>query len=365
MKRVFLIIFIGIMLTACGTKVEQPNGSSTNATTDTVKPVPATTTQTVAETKVSDYFAYAKDTHMVFKGTGNEYAGYETYVDYLKDNTVQVRNMNGGAVTISVFTIKDGALKKVFSPKGETYYLYDYTSSTNMDEILIKEPIKVGTSWALANGDIRSITAIDKQVKTPLSDYTALEITTKSKDSTVKDYYVKNIGRVKSEYSSSDGSMTVMSELEKIEKGVPYKQTIRLYFPEFSKDRVVFIDREINTNTNEDMKSIFQKEIKTIPENSELANVLSPNTVILSIVVDDEKETVTVDFSSQLIKEMNAGSTFESMLIKSITNTFGNYYQKSKVIITVEGKPYESGHFAMKPGEYFTVKTDDVKEFGK
>ena len=60
---------------------------------------------------------------------------------------------------------------------------------------------------------------------------------------------------------------------------------------------------------------------------------------------------------------MNAGSSFEDMLLRCITNTFGLYYQKDNVIITIEGKPYESGHFKLEPGESYKVKIDDVKEY--
>lgn len=145
----------------------------------------------------------------------------------------------------------------------ETYYNYDYTSSSNMDEILLKEPIKVGTSWTLSDGGIRSITAVDKWIKTPAGEYNALEITTKRKDSIIRDYCVKNIGYVKSEFNSNIDSFTVMSELELVEKGTPIKQTIRFYYPEFSKDRVVYIDRATDIYTNEDMKLVFEKGLKS------------------------------------------------------------------------------------------------------
>jgi hypothetical protein len=376
LKKTFLILIIFILLTACGTSKPLPDGNTINTTTKTETVSTPAPTPAVTEAKITDYFAYTKDTHMKFKGTGNEYASFDTYVEYIKDNIVQIRNSNGGTDTVEVYQVKDGAIRKVFR-QGETYYNYDYTSSLNMDEILLKEPIKVGTSWTVSNGANRSITAVDKRIKTPSGEYDALEITTKFADSTIKDYCVKNIGYVKSEFISNadidndtnndndTNIYAVTSELELVEKGVPIRQTIRFYYPEFSKDRVVYIDRAVDIRTNEDMKLLFQNELKKIPENSGLSKVLSPNTSILSCVVDDKNETVTVDFSSELLKEMNAGSSFETMLLKSITNTFGNYYQKNKVIIKVEGKLYESGHFLLKEGESYTVKIDDVQEYKK
>jgi diadenosine tetraphosphate (Ap4A) HIT family hydrolase len=60
---------------------------------------------------------------------------------------------------------------------------------------------------------------------------------------------------------------------------------------------------------------------------------------------------------------MNAGTSLEGMIITSITNTFGGYYQTSKVKITLDGKPYESGHFLLKPDEFFTVDTENSYEY--
>lgn len=356
-KIVIATVLCLSMLTACNNNVSPGNSpASVNMNTTVIQPSGGSTA------RITDYFTFTKDVHMEYKGTGNEYAGYDTYVDYIKNDVIQVRQINGATESVAVYRLKDGILKKVFT-KGEVYYRYDYTSLSNCDEVIIKEPIKAGASWTLGDGSERSITAVDKQIKTPAGELTALEITTKSKNFTETRYYAKNIGLVKSEFLSGDDSSAITSELEKIERGVPFKQKIRFYFPQFEKDRVVYIDRDTEIYTNQDMKYIFQKELKTLPENSGLTKVLSPNTAILGISVDEAAGTVTVDFSSNLVKEMNAGTALESMVLQSITDIFGNYYQKDKVIITMEGKLYESGHIALKKGEYFTVDKDNVKQY--
>ncbi|HZK71402.1 MAG TPA: GerMN domain-containing protein [Clostridia bacterium] len=318
------------------------------------QPTTSPQVQTVQTDKVSEYLPFAKDVYMKYKGTGNEFAAYDTYVQFAEADLMQIRKDNGGTVSVIVYQLIDGAIKKVFT-QGETYYHYDYTSSRNDDEIILKEPIKVGTSWKLKDGSVRSITSVNKQIKTPAGDYNALEITTKRKDTTEHDYYAKSIGLVKSEFLDNNGSVSITSELEKVEKNVPFKGTVKIYFPQFSTDKVVSVEREVQINSNEDMKFKFQKEFKTIPSGSTLTKVLSDNVKILSIKVDDKAGIVTVDFSADLIKGMNAGTSLELMIIKSITNTFGNYFQKDKVIINLEGKSYESGHILMKKGEYFTV----------
>jgi len=59
---------------------------------------------------------------------------------------------------------------------------------------------------------------------------------------------------------------------------------------------------------------------------------------------------------------MNAGSSYESLILQSITNTIGTYYGVDKVYITVEDKPYVSGHIEMKKGEFFTVNLTNSVE---
>jgi len=311
----------------------------------------------------ADFFPLDKDVHKQYKGTGHEFAEYETYVDYVRNNHIQIRLINPGTTMVSVYEVTDGAVRKVFS-QGETYYRYDYTAARNADEIVIKAPIAVGTTWTLADGSERSITAVDKEITTPAGSYKALEITTKGPQSTVVDYYVQGIGHVKQVFKSAeDESFTVASELQKLERDVPYKQTIRFYFPDFPNERLVYLDRAVESRTNEDMKWKFQKEMKTVPEGSKLTKLLGPNVQVNSITVDHGKGSVTADFSKELLQEMNAGAGLEGMILDSIVNTLGGYYQCDKVVLTIEGKPYASGHYEMKPGEYFTPDLDKAVKY--
>lgn len=65
---------------------------------------------------------------------------------------------------------------------------------------------------------------------------------------------------------------------------------------------------------------------------------------------------VYIDLNKAFVTEMNAGSRYESMILQSIANTFGHYYNSDKVVLTIENKLYESGHVAMKKGEYLKVQ---------
>ena len=364
MKKFLFIIIIGMFLFSSCAKKQ-----------DTVKTPPAPDGQTKEQVnnpgtpqpdlKVADYFPFVKDTHMKYKGTGMEFAELDTYVDYIRGNLIQLKEINPGTTVASVYEIGNGELKRVYN-RGESYYRMDFTSLRKDEEVLIKEPIKTGTEWSLKNGGKRSITGIDKDVTTPLGSYKALEVTTVYPDSKTQDYYVKGVGHIKRVFTASASPENkIVTELEKIEKDVPFKFQMAVYFPDYEKERIVFVWRNIEILTDQDMKYKFQKELKTIPEGSSLTKVLTPGVQVLSASVDEAKSTAAIDFSSHLVSEMNAGSGLEGLILNSIVNTFGSYYQVNKVIITLEGKPYSSGHILMKPGEAFTVNTQKAVEYTK
>lgn len=317
--------------------------------------------------KISDYFPFIENIHMVYKGIGNEYAEYETYVEYVKDNIMQIRNLNPGTNLAVVYVIKDGELLRTLN-RGEVYHRYDYTGlKDDKEEVLIKEPINEGISWELKDGTKRSITSLDKDISTPLGNYKALEITSEGANSIVTDYYVKDIGHVKRVFKSKEDDFTISSELEKIERNVPYKERILLYYPDFNNDKVAFINSKIEFLTNQDVKEVLEnaikRAIKNVPEGSGLSGVFSNNTKILNIEPDEDNDMLLIDLSSHFVTEMHAGTSLESMILKSVVNTFGEYFQKTKVKITLEGKPYSSGHVLMEPDDYFTVDTENTYEF--
>jgi hypothetical protein len=122
-----------------------------------------------------------------------------------------------------VFELNDDSLKRVYFT-GEGFARIDCTSMKGEEEIVIKSPIKVGNSWVMKDGSKRSITAIDKDISTPLGNLKALEITTEGAESTNQEYYVKGMGFVKRVFTSKDNpEFQVITEAEKYEKNVPFK----------------------------------------------------------------------------------------------------------------------------------------------
>lgn len=305
---------------------------------------------------IMDYFPFTENYKYTYEGVGNEYASYSVFIDYIKDNRMQTRTNNGGTETVKILEYKDGELKEIFS-RGETYFRENFTAAKNDGgEILLKEPLAKGTSWTTGNNIKKSITNVDVEITTPLGSFKSLEVTSEGNDNKTVNYYAKDMGLIKTVYTGN--GYEVSSTLGKIEKDVPLVQRVKVFFPNINNDKLNFIEMDISFKTNEEPKDIIEKSIRDIGEKK---MVLSKNAKINSIKFNDSKQMVEIDFSKELVTEMNAGSLYESMILQSITNTLGGYYGVDKVYITVESKPYESGHIMKNEGEPFLVNLDNVE----
>lgn len=305
-----------------------------------------------AQYTIKDIYPFTANTLYDYEGKGNEYASYTVWVDYIKDNKIQLRTNNGGTVVASVIEYKDGELKLIYSQE-EAYFREDFTSKKpNKNEILLKEPIVKGTSWTLPDGRKRYISNVDADVSTPLGNFKAVEVTTEGGDYKDIAYYAPSKGLVKSMHTSKD--MNVTSSLKKLQSKASLSQTVRLYYPSISDDKLYYIDKKLAFKTNDITKLTFEKIFKEAAS-EKLGKPLSENVKIKSLYLNNN--VVYVDFTENFITEMNAGSGYERLILQSIVNTLGGYYGVDRVYITVENNPYTSGHIKMNKGETFKVDT--------
>ena len=315
--------------------------------------------------RLDEYFPFEENVFKKFKGTGNEYAEFESYVDFIIDGSMQIRTINPGTTTVSVYRLKDGAVTRVHFA-GERYFRLNETAARTGDDILIKEPIEIGTTWKAQDGSTRSITALDVAVDVPAGAYRALEVTTEGNHSVLKDYYAPKVGLVKREFYTQDmPDDKIISALEVIKDNAPLVLPMRFFYPDFLNDRTVYVQQPIDLYTGNEFKPVLEKMLKRVPDGSELQAVLSPNTEILSIDFNFDTSVVTVDLSSEFLSEMNAGASFEAMLLSSLVNTFGYNYQTDKVVVTIEGEAYSSGHIYLEKGETWTADFNSIAQYKK
>jgi spore germination protein GerM len=346
MKRLLFItslILSLVFLSSCANKNIVKPSEGSNASQETKLPL-----------TIKDFFSFKENTKYVYDGKGNEYASYNVLIDYLTESRVQTRTNNGGTTMVKVLENKDGKLTILLS-REESYYRENLTQGASINgEILLQEPLVKGTTWTLADNRKRYISGVDVNVATALGKYKTLQVTTEDKENKTIDYYAPNIGLVKTVFISKGDE--VSSSLSKIENNSLLNQTVKFYYPSADEGKLYFINKELSFNTNDITKIILEKAFKDLPKGN-LGKVLGPNAKIKSLYLNKDN-VVYVDFTKELLSEMNAGSGYEGMILQSITNTLGVYYGVDKVYITVEGDPYASGHYAMKKGEFFKV---DVK----
>lgn len=331
--KFFAVFCLLLALSGC-----QNGATSTpNTSSNTNKP---------EELKASDYFPVTENTRYVYQGEGNEYASYDVYPDFTSENQVQQRIDNGGTVLAKVIALTDGKLVQTYS-SGEIYYRENDLNKSGEKEILLAEPIAKGTAWSLEDGSTRTITGTSASVSTPSGHYDALEVTTQGTNGTTIQYYAKGVGLIKTVYGS--GGSQISSTLGSIEKDVPLTQTVRFFFPNLDQDKIYYEKKEIDFYTNDVTKDAIAKAYREVPNGA--AKVLSENTEINSLFLNDDG-SVSLDLNQAFLTEMNAGSGYESAILQCLANTFGDYYNTDKVVLTIEGKPYSSGHFEFQEGEF-------------
>ncbi|MBC2579097.1 GerMN domain-containing protein [Clostridium sp. DJ247] len=351
MKKVFTLISIGLLLVLLSGCVGPNKDNSSNVNNQSNAP----TSQLL---EIKDYFPIKNNVRYTYQGKGNEYASYNVYIDYTSEGKVQQRVDNGGTVTAKVMELKDGKLTKLLS-REEAYYRENLLGAKgDEEEILLMEPLAKGTTWTLKDSRVRTITSTSVDITTPSGSYKAIEVETKGpKDKTI-DYYAKNVGLIKSVFIS--GESEIISSLSKIEENASLVQRISFFYPNINDDKIYYKNKDISFKTNDITKQVLETAYKE-PVNNNLGKVFSKNTKINSLYLNKDN-AVYIDLNSAFLNDMNGGSGYEQMILKSIANTFGKYYNSQKVILTIDNKLYQSGHIAMKKGECIKVKYEDAIE---
>lgn len=326
-----LVLLLGaVMLTACGGQEKEPGPGGETL-------------------KTADYFPINQNTRYVYEGVGNEFAQYESYIDYAGDQHIQYRVNNGGTVQAKVVALKDGKATQVFL-MNEVYYRENMLDRTNQEEVLLMEPIEVGTAWTLEDGRTRKITALSAAVETPSGSYEAIEVVTEGSSGKSTDYYVKNVGLVKSIFHTE--GVEIISSLKTIEKDMPRTEAIRFYLPNLDAGKIYFVERPVSFRTNEDTAEALVKVYREAGDKApdELGQVLTAGVKINKLTLN-ENDQVLLDLNDAFVSELNAGAAYEVMILESLANTFAEYYSVEEVLLTVEGKPFTSGHIEMEVGE--------------
>ncbi len=346
-KLAFTIICVttlAVFSASCGQK---------NVDVNTASPSPAVSETVKEASTISSYFPFKENTVYEYSGVENNKYDQAMYLGYVNGNTIQRRLAQIATNTTEVMKLENGELRLVYADPYK--YLYEDVTNepSNIDLLVLKEPLEVGAKWSMMEGDTTEITNMSASVETPYGTFEAIEVvTTYPNGFTSKFYYAKDIGLIKATEINDEGENSyVLADIkENVGVGVEtdfYTYNIDDYtnFP---------IPRTFMVKTNMDFKAAFEEELKKA--DGDTAKLFTEGTKINSISLDREKSLVTVDISKEFLTEMSLGSGSEGAVLQCIANTFGNFYEVKNFFLTVDGGKYESGHFVIEDGEYFIVE---------
>lgn len=168
--------------------------------------------------KVNEYLPLGEGNTWSYEGVGNEYAQYIEEVAYLEGNRFQTFVDNGGTIQVNVFEVKDDEIRLIYR-EAEAYEVNNVLNEVpNLDEIVLKTPIKVGTKWEGSESNYE-ITAVNLDLE--VLDRTfkdTIEVTITPKDASLNyviyKYYSRGIGLVKSNFVATDIGYEVQSLLK-------------------------------------------------------------------------------------------------------------------------------------------------------
>lgn len=300
---------------------------------------------------IADYVPVEADVRSVFEGSGSEYAAFTVCTDYILGDRFQLCRENAGTTVAEVREIRDGALRVLYR-RGEAYYREDYLRNpalmayegTVESEVLLMEPLEVGTAWTGSRGESRSITAVDKEVQVPAGTFRALEVTTRYADGSLdRAYYARGTGLVLQVFEGGGSSVT--ASLSRVERGVPRTIRTAFWYPDLEGDRLVRRSLEVPFHTDEVSRQVLEKAYRE-GWTEGTGKVFPPGAKVNFLYLDGEG-AVHLDLSRAFLTEMNAGALYESRILQSLANTFGGFYGASRVWLTLDGAPYVSGHVDM------------------
>ncbi|HBW13951.1 MAG TPA: hypothetical protein DEF30_09055 [Proteiniclasticum sp.] len=367
---VSLAMVVLMMVTACNkSNIETPESGAPEAPAESpgeseMEPEsPAEEVETPSEEgdgvtyTVDELYPFEENVYRVYEGMGNEFAGYDEYVDFLSDSRIQLRRNNGGTEIVSVLEKKDGMLVEIIS-KAETYYKENFLDKDpEENKILLKEPLTLDASWD-SEGQTATVTGVDVEVKTGIGTFTALEVTrvTKGKESEKRvEYYVRGMGLVKVIDTGKD--YEVSATLTKMEGNSVRKRFVNFYYPNAQDERIFLYRKEISFTTNDIPKILIINAYKELPK--EAVPVLTKNTKVNYLYLNQDGR-VYLDLTKEFLQEMNAGAGYEGLILQSLANTIGDYYGVSKMMLTIDGKTYESGHIVLEKFEALEVNYDSI-----
>lgn len=311
---------------------------------------------------VQDFFTFKGNYKLIYQSQSSNLDDKTVYIDYIDNNKIQLRIVTPSDIKGQVIEFNNGELKLI-NTRNEFYYIDNIMSyANNKPEILIKEPIKLGNKWLLQDGSERFISGINVDVKTPLGNFTTLEVTTKSNNITTIDYYALGLGPIKTIYKKYNDTTNEIV-INKIENNSEYTQIVKFYYPDNISDDIIYTKIKLSFKTNDLLKDSLEDYFKHPP--FELPKLISDNTKINKLYFNYADHTVYIDFSKDFLDWLKLSNLYSKKIVQCIVNTLADYFNTDKVNISIESSPFLLNPMQVNSSNIYYVDYKNIKEYKK
>lgn len=386
MKVTTVFLASGLFLAACQSTEEEPvadpdeevvapepddgdtdtGGDETDDSGDTEDPIDDTDDVSEISQDLEVWFPRLENVLLEYEGEGMEYASFTRYPQFTHDTTLQMVESTSGTDVITIYEYTDEHIEEVFM-RPETYFREDFMDTGLSSELsgfyyTLQLPIEEGHSWENPNGTTSEITAVGIEKETPIGVVEAIEVTTIHEDGINVYYYGENIGLIEivAQYGE-DKESEIISRLVGYHEDAAEEFPMTIYTLDEQALGLDAIPVTMSLNTNDPARVTLAEYMKAEAPDTGYTPVLTEG-VDINFMYLRQDGVVHVDFSSELIDEMNAGAGIESMILQGIVNTIGEYYGVQDIQLTVDGESYESGHIVIEDGQTWPVDFSNVNE---
>ena len=382
-KKASVLFIAGMVLSACGTDntIDEPldeeevvapdvdenvtdDGTNDDDTNDSDEDTNGETDQVSQD--IETWFPRLENTLLEYEGEGMEYSSFTRYPQFAHDDTLQMLESTGGTDVAIIYEYTENQIEEVFI-RPETYFREDFVDTGLESEhsgfnIILQAPIEVGHSWESPNGTTSEITEVGIEMDTPMGSVEAIGVTTIFEDGIEVSYYGEGIGLIQREMVQGDDEETkVTSRLTAFEDNKAEEIPLTVYGVDDQALGIDAVPVTMSLMTNDPARLTLASLMRGESPETEGLYLLTEGVEINYMYLGHDG-IVHVDFSSELVNEMNAGSGTEGLLLQSIANTIGGYYGVQEIALTVDGGSYESGHILLEEGDTLTVDHSNVNQ---
>lgn len=180
-----------------------------------------------------------------------------------------------------------------------------------------------------------------------------------SKDSAKSDDSSKDTKDEKKDTTLNNDTSKKEDNLSENNSSVTEKD-VRIFYYDIESDKIIYQNKKIKVTYGALTNAIIDAYKGAL--DNQCYSGLPDNVVVKSAKLEKDKDLITVNFGDTFVNTLGYGAGIEASILQSVVNSLGYNFGVSNVYITVNGKPYSSGHIAQKENESFAVKYDGCVE---